>query len=105
VDGRDAGLQEAPVIEQAVKRMTRAGKLKINIPHRIYWIYGQQLSISRLAAILPPQRHSLPKPSADSGHACEETNRNRRERQLHSASRGWAQLCCPLADLVVPYQI
>ena len=47
VDGRDAGLQEAPVIEQAVKRMTQGGELKINIPHRIYRIYGRQLSIFR----------------------------------------------------------
>jgi len=47
VDGRDAGLQEAPVIEQAIKRMTQGGELKINIPHRIYRIYGRQLSIFR----------------------------------------------------------
>jgi hypothetical protein len=47
VDGRDAGLQEAPVIEQAIKRLTQGGELKINIPHRIYRIYGRQLSISR----------------------------------------------------------
>jgi hypothetical protein len=31
-DGRDAGLQEAPVIEQALKRMTQGGELKFNIP-------------------------------------------------------------------------
>ena len=47
VDGRDAGLQEASVIEQAIKRMTQGGELKINIPHRIYRIYGRQLSIFR----------------------------------------------------------
>jgi hypothetical protein len=47
VDGRDASLQEAPVIEQAIKRMTQGGELKINIPHRIYRIYGRQLSIAR----------------------------------------------------------
>src|SRR6266853_4344322 len=47
VDGRDAGLQEAPVIEQAIKRMTQGGELKINFPHRIYRIYGRQLSIAR----------------------------------------------------------
>jgi hypothetical protein len=46
-DGRDAGLQEAPVIQQAIKRMTQGGELKIDIPHRIYRIYGRQLSISR----------------------------------------------------------
>jgi hypothetical protein len=47
VDGRDAGLQEAPVIEQAIKRMTQGGELKINIPHRIYRTYGRQLVIAR----------------------------------------------------------
>jgi len=47
VDGRDAGLQEAPVIEQAIKRLTQGGEVKINFPHRIYRIYGRQLSIAR----------------------------------------------------------
>jgi hypothetical protein len=47
VDGRDAGLQEAPVIEQAIKRVTQGGELKVNIPHRIYRIYGRQLVIAR----------------------------------------------------------
>src|ERR1700693_3498409 len=39
VDGRDAGLQEAPVIDQALKRLAQNGELKINFPHRIYQIY------------------------------------------------------------------
>ena len=47
VDGRDAGLLEIPVIDQAVKRLTQGGELKINIPHRIYRIYGRQLSVAR----------------------------------------------------------
>ena len=47
VDGRDADLQEAPVIDQALKRLTQGGELKINVPHRIYRIYGRQLSIAR----------------------------------------------------------
>jgi hypothetical protein len=47
VDGRDAGLQEAPVIDQALKRLARGGELKINFPHRIYRIYGRQLSVAR----------------------------------------------------------
>lgn len=47
VDGRDAGLKEAPVIEQAINRLTQGGELKINFPHRIYRIYGRQLSIAR----------------------------------------------------------
>jgi hypothetical protein len=47
VDGRDAGLQEAPVVQEALKRMTQGGTVKIDFPHRIYRIYGRQLSISR----------------------------------------------------------
>jgi hypothetical protein len=47
VDGRDAGLQEVPVIDEALKRLTQGGELKINIPHRIYRIYGRQLSVVR----------------------------------------------------------
>jgi hypothetical protein len=46
-DGRDAALQEAPVIDQAIKRVTQGGELKFNIPHRIYRIYGRQLSVGR----------------------------------------------------------
>jgi hypothetical protein len=47
VDGRDEGLQEASVIDQATKRLTQGGELKINVPHRIYRIYGRQLSVAR----------------------------------------------------------
>jgi hypothetical protein len=47
VDGRDADLQEGPVIDQALKRLTQGGELKINVPHRIYRIYGRQLSVAR----------------------------------------------------------
>jgi hypothetical protein len=47
VDGRDAGLPETAVIDQALKRMTQGGELKINVPHRIYRIYGRQLSVAR----------------------------------------------------------
>jgi hypothetical protein len=46
-DARDAGLQEAAVIDQALKRLTQGGELKINIPHRIYRIYGRQISVAR----------------------------------------------------------
>ena len=46
-DARDAGLQEASVIDQALKRLTQGGELKINVPHRIYRIYGRQLSVAR----------------------------------------------------------
>jgi hypothetical protein len=47
VDGRDAGLQEAPVIEQSLKRMTQGGELKFNISARIYRHYGRHYSIAR----------------------------------------------------------
>jgi hypothetical protein len=47
VDGRDAGLVETPVIDQALKRLMQGGELKINVPHRIYRIYGRQLSVAR----------------------------------------------------------
>ena len=47
VDGRDAGLLEGPVVEQAVKRLTQGGQVKIDFPHRIYRIYGRQLSVQR----------------------------------------------------------
>ena len=47
VDGRDAGLQEAQVIDEALKRLTQGGELKINFPHRIYRIYGRQFSVAR----------------------------------------------------------
>jgi len=47
VDGRDAGLQEAPVVEQSLKRMTQGGELKFNIPARIYRHYGRHFSIAR----------------------------------------------------------
>jgi hypothetical protein len=47
VDGRDAGLQGAAVIDQALKPLTQDGEMKINFPHRIYRIYGRQLSVAR----------------------------------------------------------
>ena len=47
VDGRDAGLQEGPVVDQALKKLTQGGEVKINFPHRIYRIYGRQLSVAR----------------------------------------------------------
>jgi len=46
-DGRDAGLQEAPVIDQAIKRVSQGGELKVNIPARIYRTYGRQLVVAR----------------------------------------------------------
>ena len=60
VDGRDAGLQEAPVIDQALKRLTQGGELKINVPHRIYRIYGRQVSIARPDGSLTQRGSSRP---------------------------------------------
>src|SRR5215471_3943835 len=34
VDGRDAALQEAAVVDQAIKRLTQGGQVKIDYPHR-----------------------------------------------------------------------
>jgi hypothetical protein len=47
IDGRDAGLQEGMVMEQALKRLAQGGELKIDFPHRIYRIYGRQVSVAR----------------------------------------------------------
>jgi hypothetical protein len=51
-DARDAGLQEAPVIAHAIRQMTQGGQVKIDFPHRIYRIYGRQLSIERPNGVL-----------------------------------------------------
>jgi hypothetical protein len=42
----NTGLEESAVIDHAVKTLSAAGEVKINIPHRIYQVYGRQLSIS-----------------------------------------------------------
>ena len=49
VDARDASLLEAPVIEEALKRLAQGGELKINIPHRIpdLWPAAQHLPAGR----------------------------------------------------------
>jgi len=47
VDGRDATLPEAAVIDQAIKRVSQGGELKVNIPARIYRTYGRHLVIAR----------------------------------------------------------
>jgi hypothetical protein len=38
-------LQENAVIDYAVKTVSEAGEVKVNFPHRIYQVYGRQLSI------------------------------------------------------------
>ena len=39
------GLEESAVIDHAIKTLSAGGEMKVNIPHRIYRIYGRQLSI------------------------------------------------------------
>lgn len=40
------GLDESTVIDHAIKTLSEGGEVKINIPHRIYQVYGRQLSIT-----------------------------------------------------------
>ena len=44
---RNAGLDENVVIDNAIKRLSAGGEVKVNVPHRIYRVYGRQLSIER----------------------------------------------------------
>jgi hypothetical protein len=39
------GLEESAVIDHAIKTLSERGQVTVNIPHRIYRIYGRQLSI------------------------------------------------------------
>jgi hypothetical protein len=41
----NTGLDESAVIDHATKTLSEGGEVKINIPHRIYQVYGRQLSI------------------------------------------------------------
>jgi len=41
----NTGLEESTVIEHAIKMLSEGGEVKINIPHRVYQVYGRQLSI------------------------------------------------------------
>jgi hypothetical protein len=43
----NTGLDENAVIENAIKRLSAGGEVKVNLPHRIYRVYGRQLSIQR----------------------------------------------------------
>jgi hypothetical protein len=43
----NAGLDENAVIDSAIKRLSAGGEVKVNLPHRIYRVYGRQLSIQR----------------------------------------------------------
>ncbi len=41
----NTSLEESAVIDHAIKTLSEGGEVKINIPHRIYKVYGRQLSI------------------------------------------------------------
>jgi len=41
----NTGLDESAVIDHAAKTLSQGGEVKINIPHRVYQVYGRQLSI------------------------------------------------------------
>jgi hypothetical protein len=41
----NSGLDESAVIDHATKTLSEGGEVKINIPHRVYQVYGRQLSI------------------------------------------------------------
>ena len=43
----NTNLEESTVIDHAIKTLSEGGEVKINIPHRIYRIYGRQLSVAR----------------------------------------------------------
>jgi hypothetical protein len=41
----NTGLEEGTVIDHAIKTLSEGGEVKLNISHRIYRVYGRQLSI------------------------------------------------------------
>ena len=41
----NTSLEESAVIDHAVRTLSEGGEVKINIPHRIYQVYGRQLSV------------------------------------------------------------
>ena len=44
-DLANTGLAEDAVIDHAVKTLSQGNEVKVNFPHRIYQVYGRQLSI------------------------------------------------------------
>jgi len=41
----NSGLVESAVIDHAIKTLSASGEVKVNYPHRIYGVYGRQLSL------------------------------------------------------------
>ena len=44
-DLANTGLQETAVIDHAVKMLSQGNEVKVDFPHRIYQVYGRQLSL------------------------------------------------------------
>ncbi len=42
----NAGLEEKAIVDHAIKVLSEGGEVKIDIPHRVYQVYGRQLSIA-----------------------------------------------------------
>jgi len=47
IDGRDANLNEDAVVRHHVAKVTQGGRVTFDFPHRIYRIYGRQMSVAR----------------------------------------------------------
>lgn len=47
MDGRDANLNEDELVRYHVGKLTQGGQVTFDYPHRIYRIYGRQMSIAR----------------------------------------------------------
>jgi hypothetical protein len=47
MDGRDANLNEDALVRYHVGKLTQGGQVTFDYPHRIYRIYGRQMSIAR----------------------------------------------------------
>jgi hypothetical protein len=47
IDGRDANLNEDAVVRHHVAKLTQGGQVTFDYPHRIYRIYGRQMSVAR----------------------------------------------------------
>jgi hypothetical protein len=44
-DLANTGLNEKAVIDHAIKRLSQGGTVKVNVPARIYQVYGRQLTV------------------------------------------------------------
>jgi len=42
----NTGLDESAVLDHAIKTLSAGAEVKINIPHRVYQVYGRQLSLA-----------------------------------------------------------